>query len=113
MLSIISNSRPTESMETSMAESYPDALALSRKVLRVLIYGNLLMGFLILLLLIASLINGEWVMTALSGGENTQMSLGMRAVMVVGICSVPFAHVILSRLRAIVETVKRGDPFVA
>ena len=37
----------------------------------------------------------------------------MRLIMVIGIASVPLAYVILSRLRAIVDTVRDGDPFVA
>ena len=37
----------------------------------------------------------------------------MRLIMVIGIASVPVAYVILSRLRAIVDTVRDGDPFVA
>jgi hypothetical protein len=32
---------------------------------------------------------------------------------VIGIGSVPFTHVVLTRLLAIVETVRLGDPFVA
>jgi Protein of unknown function (DUF2975) len=39
--------------------------------------------------------------------------LWMRMVMVIGIGSVPFTHVVLTRLLAIVETVRLGDPFVA
>lgn len=85
-------------------------------VLRILILGNLLFGGLVLALLIASLIAEEWVMRALGvrgGGNNATLILWMRAVMVIGIGSVPFTHVVLTRLLAIVETVRLGDPFVA
>jgi hypothetical protein len=73
------------------------------------------MGALILALLIASLIAESWVMRALGARPapgNSMLFLGMRLIMVIGICSVPIAHVVLTRLLAIVETVKVGNPFV-
>ncbi len=99
-----------------MTKSYPDTLTLSRRVLRLLTKLNLLMGALILVLLIASLIAESWVMRALGvrpvPGSNSMLFLGMRLIMVIGICSVPIAHLVLTRLLAIVETVKVGNPFV-
>lgn len=82
--------------------------------LRVLIVGNLLFGGLVLALFTASLIAEEWVFTALgvSPDRNATLILGMRMVMVIGVGSVPFTHVVLTRLLAIVETVRVGDPFV-
>ncbi|MEX2111247.1 MAG: DUF2975 domain-containing protein [Gemmatimonadaceae bacterium] len=81
-----------------------------------LIKLNLLMGFLILALLIASLVAAEAVMAALgakpAGGDST-LFLGMRLIMVIGIAAVPLAHVVLTRLLAIVETVRLGNPFVS
>jgi hypothetical protein len=73
------------------------------------------MGALILALLIASLIAESWVMRALGARPapgNSMLFLGMRLIMVIGICSVPIAHLVLTRLLAIVETVKVGNPFV-
>ena len=55
-----------------MTKSYPDTLILSRRVLRVLIKLNLLMGAFILALLIASLISESWVMRALGRGLHRQ-----------------------------------------
>jgi hypothetical protein len=102
-----------------MSQAYPDALAVSRRVLRILIKLNLVMGFLILVLLLASFVAGDWIMAALSGEHptdhvhsNTMLVLGMRGIMVIGICSVPLTHIVLARLLAIVETVRDGDPFV-
>lgn len=98
-----------------MAKPYVDSLMLSRRVLRALIKLNLLMGALILALLIASLIAESWVMKALGARPapgNSMLFLGMRLIMVIGICSVPIAHLVLARLLAIVETVKVGNPFV-
>jgi hypothetical protein len=73
------------------------------------------MGALILVLLIASLIDESWVMRALGARPapgNPMLFLGMRLIMVLGACSVPIVHVVLSRLLAIVETVGAGNPFI-
>jgi hypothetical protein len=83
-------------------------------VLRVLIALNLAAGFLILALLVASLLAESWVMTALGvrPGEGRQaLILGMRLVALLGIAAVPLVHVVLTRLAAIVETVRAGDAF--
>jgi len=99
-----------------MPQSHSNALALSRRVLRVLITLNLLVGFLILALLIASLIAEEWVMGALgapSTASNGPLILGLRLVMVIGVLAAPVTNVALTRLLAIVSTVSVGDPFVA
>jgi hypothetical protein len=98
-----------------MTHSYPDPLALSRKVLRVLTWLNLLMGACILALLIASLVAEAWVMRALGvepPAGNSTLFLGMRLIMVIGIGAVPVVHFVLTRLLAIVETVRDGNPFV-
>src|SRR5712692_5053621 len=98
-----------------MTRSYPDTLALSRTVLRALTKLNLLMGALILALLIASLIAGAPVMGALGARPpqgNSMLFLGMRLIMVIGLCAVPVVHFVLTRLLTIVETVSVGNPFV-
>lgn len=99
-----------------MSQPYPDALALSRKVLRALIILNLVMGFLILALLIASLVAEGPVMRGLgvrpTAGSGT-LIIGGRLIMVIGICAVPLANIVLTRLKAIVDTVGLGNPFVA
>jgi hypothetical protein len=93
----------------------PDPLALSRRVLRALTKLNLLMGVLILALLIATLIAPAPVFTALGvppSEFSSMLFLGMRVIMVLGICAVPVVHFVLTRLLTIVETVSAGDPFV-
>jgi hypothetical protein len=45
--------------------------------------------------------------------ETARLVLGLRAIAVLGLTTVPFNHVVLKRLLAIVETVRGGDPFVA
>ena len=84
--------------------------------LRALILGNLVFGGLVLALFIASLIAEDWVWTALGvrpSGSNATLFLWGRVVMVIGIGSVPFTYIVLTRLLAIVDTVRLGDPFVA
>ena len=39
--------------------------------------------------------------------------MGLRAVAVLGLATIPLNYVVLKRLLAIVETVREGDPFVA
>src|SRR5258708_17059953 len=55
-------------------------------------------------------------MTALgvpSTPDNWQLTMGMRAIVAVGLVAIPLNYVVLKRLLAIVETVRAGDPFVA
>ncbi|MDP8993822.1 MAG: DUF2975 domain-containing protein [Pseudomonadota bacterium] len=66
-------------------------------------------------LLIASLVAETAVMGAHGvrlGADSEPLINGMRAIMAVGIASVPLAYIILSRLLAIVESVRLGEPFV-
>ena len=95
-----------------MSRPQPDALSLSRSILRVLIRLNLLMGLLILALLVASVLAESAVMGALVA-PLASSNARLRVIMVLGICAVPLAHVVLTRLLAIVETVSLGDPFVS
>jgi hypothetical protein len=97
-----------------MSSQSPGALAISRRVLSTLVVLNVIYGLAILALLVASLLAEEWVFRALGvRAENIDaLSLRMRMIMVVGILSAPIAHVILTRLLAIVDTVRAGDPFV-
>jgi hypothetical protein len=92
----------------------PDTLALSRRALRVLIKLNLIFGVLILALLLWSLLAPEFVMRALGAMPVGRIApvTGMRMIMVVGIFAVPFTHIVLTGLAAIVETVGHGTPFI-
>jgi hypothetical protein len=98
-----------------MTHTDPDSLALSRRVLRILIKLNVLAGALILALLIASLVNESWVLRALGAATSpdpSRLRIAMRLIMVLGICATPVVHVVLTRLLTIVETVRAGDPFI-
>ena len=99
-----------------MPRPYPNALALSRRVLRALVALNLAAGVLIVGLFVMSLVAASWLTNALGGrlsDGGATLVLGMRAIMLIGVAAVPLTHVVLSRLLAIVETVRAGDPFVA
>jgi hypothetical protein len=84
-------------------------------MLTALLYINWLYGLGILGLLLASIVvpgplfGGLGVRPA--AGRET-LERGMRMIMVIGIAAAPLAYVVLSRLRAIVDTVREGDPFV-
>jgi hypothetical protein len=96
-----------------MSRSFPSALTASRIVVRALIVLNSIVGTLILALFIASVIARDQVFAALGADvANARLIHGMRLIMVIGIGSAPLAHILLTRLLAIVETVRFGDPFV-
>jgi hypothetical protein len=91
------------------------ALPIAHVVLRFLIVLNWLGGAAILALLVV-VPNAEWIMRAfkLSPSPDTdRLILGLRAVAVLGLATIPLNYLILKRLLAIVETVRAGDPFVA
>jgi Protein of unknown function (DUF2975) len=91
------------------------ALPLARVTLRTLIILNWLFGAALLTLLIATIVAEQWTFTALgippSSGMRPMMA-GVRAIAVLGLVAIPLNHAVLTRLLAIVETVRRGDPFV-
>ena len=95
-------------------QSAPDAFVASRKVLAILIRLNIVAGVLIAALLVASLLAKGFVMRALSipgDAEHVALFPGMQLIMVLGIVAVPITHAVLSRLLAIVDTVRLGEPF--
>ena len=92
----------------------PAVLPATWMALRVLVVLNWLCGALILALLAMSLLAAEWTWRALGVGAaagHEALVAGMRAIMAIGIIAVPVAHVVLSRLLQIVESVRAGEPF--
>jgi hypothetical protein len=84
-------------------------------VLRILIILNWLMAALILALLVV-LPNEQWIMSAFKlspSPDADRVVMGLRAVAVLGLATIPLNYGILKRLLAMVETVRAGDPFVA
>jgi hypothetical protein len=98
-------------------DSAPAALTLSHFVLRLLIVLNWIYGGIVLAILVGLLSAERWTMTALGvppTDESAALLLqGMRMIAALGLVGVPMNLIVLSRLLAMVETVRTGDPFVA
>ena len=91
------------------------ALPIAYVALRILIVLNCLFGAGILALLAATFVNEPWTMKALgvSGlADAGAVMMDMRAIAALGLVSIPLVHAILTRLLAMVVTVRAGDPFV-
>src|SRR5688500_14430726 len=91
------------------------ALPVAHVVLRILIVLNWLMGAAILVLLIAAP-NEQWIMSAFKlspSPDAERLVMGLRVIAVLGLVTIPLNFLVLTRLLAIVETVRAGDPFVA
>jgi hypothetical protein len=96
-----------------MPHRSPDALPLSRKILRVLVVVNIAYGALIAVMLVTSFVAPGWLMRALDVRVVTSgLTRGMQAIMVLGIGGAVLNHAVLTRLLAIVDTVRAGDPFL-
>ena len=98
-----------------MSRHYSAALPIAYVVIRLLIILNWLVGAAILALLVV-MPNREWIMSAfqLSPSLDTERLIwGLRGVALLGLVTIPLNYLILKRLLAMVETVRRGDPFVA
>lgn len=91
------------------------ALPIAHAVLRILVVLNWMMVPMILALLVF-LPNERWIMRSFDlspSPEASRLVLGMRAIAVLGLFTVPLNHAVLVRLLAMVGTVRAGDPFVA
>src|SRR5947208_4624621 len=91
------------------------ALPIAYVVLRILIVVNWLFGAAILALLVV-MPNEQWIMAAFRlspSPEAERLVMGLRAIAVIGLATIPLNYVVLKRLLAMVETVRAGDPFVA
>ena len=98
-----------------MARSYSAALPIAYVVLKILVILNWLVGAAILALLVV-MPNEQWIMSAFKiepSPDADRLIMGLRAIAVVGLVTVPINYLILRRLLAMVDTVRVGDPFVA
>ena len=89
--------------------------AIAYVMLRILVVVNWLGGAAILALLVV-MPNRQWIMSALElspSPEAERLVMGLRAIAVLGLAAIPLNHAVLKRLRAMVETVRAGNPFVA
>jgi len=92
------------------------ALPIAYVVLRILIVVNWLYGAAILVLVAFTFVNEPWFMKAIdvpAGIAAQPIMTGLRAIALLGVAAVPLFHLVLIRLLRMVETVGRGDPFVA
>jgi Protein of unknown function (DUF2975) len=92
------------------------ALPIAYVTLRILIILNWLYGAAILGLVAFTFYDQAWFLRAIEVHTVTgtqPIMIGLRTIALLGVCAVPLNHVVLTRLLRIVETVKRGDPFVA
>ena len=92
------------------------ALPVARATLRGLTVLNWIAGAVILLLLAISFLAESWTWRALGVGAvagHEGIVAGMRAIMVIGIAGVPITYIVFSRLLAIVDSVRAGEPFLA
>ena len=99
-----------------MPRRHTAALPTAYVMLRILTVLNWLSGVAILALLTATIIAETWTFTALGITDASGipgMVMGLRAIAVLGVVSVPLNDAVLRRLLAMVATVRRGDPFVA
>lgn len=99
----------------SLPPGFSAALPAAHGVLRILIVLNWLAGAAFLALLVVAP-NEQWIMSSYKlspSPEAERLVLGLRAMLVLIIATIPFNHVVLRRLLAIVGTVRAGDPFVA
>jgi hypothetical protein len=91
------------------------ALPIAHVVLRILIVLNWLGGAAILALLVV-MPNEQWIMSAFHlspSPDASRLVMGLRAIAVLGLATIPLNYVVLKRLLAMVGTVREGDPFVA
>lgn len=98
-----------------MTHPYSAALPIAYVALRILIVCNWLLGAAIVVLLFF-MPHEQWLMTSLKltpSPETTRFIWGMRAVAGLGLVGVPLNHFVLSRLLAIVKTVRHGRAFIA
>ncbi len=98
-----------------MSATSSPALPIAHVVLRILIIVNWLGGAAILALLVV-MPNEQWIMSAFKlapSPDADRVVLGLRAVAVLGLVTIPLHYAVLKRLLAIIGTVRAGDPFVA
>ncbi len=99
-----------------MSRKQGAALPIAYVTLRILIVVNWVYGAAILGLLAFTFVNEPWFRKAIDVPEGVRahpIMIGLQLIAGFGLLAVPLNHLILTRLLTMVETVGRGDPFVA
>ncbi len=99
-----------------MSKDLPASLPMAGAVLRSLVVLNWLYGGAILVLLLATVLAEQWTLGALGVPRTSPMRPilpGLRAIAVFGLIAIPLNYRILRQLLAMVDTVRRGDAFIA
>ncbi|HEX8532644.1 MAG TPA: DUF2975 domain-containing protein [Allosphingosinicella sp.] len=99
-----------------MSMPHASALPIASVTLRILIVLNWLLVGVAVVVLLAFMPTERWIMSALKlspSAEADRLIMGLRTIAIVGLVTVPLNHAILTRLVAMVETVRAGDPFIA
>jgi len=99
-----------------MAKILSAALPVGWITLRILIVLNWLYGAAILGLVAFTFVNEPWFLRAIdvpAGTDPHPIMIGLRTIALLGVAAVPLAYVMMKRLLAVHETVRKGDPFVA
>jgi hypothetical protein len=95
----------------------PTILTVSRNLLTGLIVINLVFAVAAAVIVVGSFGAESFLLEQLTrehGAEGSAAYLRvLRLALAVGLLSVPIGHLLLTRLRAMVDTVRSGDPFVA
>ena len=98
-----------------MTRAYSAALPIAYVMLRILIVLNWMLGAAILVLLFV-MPHEQWIIAAFKippSVDASRLIMGLRAIAVIGLATIPINYLIFRRLLAIVDTVRAGDPFVA
>jgi hypothetical protein len=99
-----------------MSRKQSASLPFAFVVLRILVVLNWLYGVAVLCLVVFANSYPAWFMKAIdvpAGVDPKPIMIGLTAIAALGLLAVPLNHLILTRLLRMVETVSRGDPFVA
>jgi hypothetical protein len=99
-----------------MPQPSPTILTVSRNLLRVLVVLNWVFAAAAVGVLALTFAVEDRLLEALARQDGAAIAaanlLAVRTVMVIGLIGVPLAHLLLTRLLAVVDTVRSGDPFL-
>ena len=97
-----------------MSQNYSPALPIAYVLLQILVVLNWLLAAAMLVLVIF-FPTERWILSALDlqpGAEADRVIFGLHVIAGLGLICVPLNHLVLTRLLAMVDSVRRGDPFI-